>query len=119
MVGSIQTVLELDRLDVRVMSVREGWLDTDGPVRSLLVAIFGWVAEQEEVRRKERIHAGIAEARRKGIKLGRPRASPLKLAAAAKLVHEKKISLRRAANEHRIGVETLRRYLQREAGKAA
>lgn len=47
MVGSIQTVLELDRLGVPVLSVRETWLDTSGPVRPLLVAIFGWVAEQE------------------------------------------------------------------------
>src|SRR5512138_3772605 len=49
MVGAIQTVLELDRLGVQVLSVREGWLDTSGPVRPLLVAIFGWVAEQERV----------------------------------------------------------------------
>ncbi len=45
--GAISTVLELDRLGVPVLSVREGWLDTSGPVRPLLVAIFGWVAEQE------------------------------------------------------------------------
>jgi hypothetical protein len=45
MVGAIQTTLELDRIGVTVMSVREPWLDTSGPVRPLLVAIFGWVAE--------------------------------------------------------------------------
>ena len=50
MVGAINTILELDRLGVPVMSVREGWLDTSGPVRPLLVAIFGWVAEQERAR---------------------------------------------------------------------
>jgi len=43
MTGAINTVLELDRLGVPVLSVREGWLDTSGPVRPLLVAIFGWV----------------------------------------------------------------------------
>ncbi len=50
MVGSIQTVLECDRIGVPVISVREPWLDTSGPVRPLLVAIFGWVAEQERSR---------------------------------------------------------------------
>src|SRR6266568_3704972 len=48
MTGAINTVLECDRLGVPVLSVRETWLDTgSGPVRPLLVAIFGWVAEQE------------------------------------------------------------------------
>lgn len=40
MIGAVQVVLELDRLGVRVLSVREPWLDTSGPVRPLLVAIF-------------------------------------------------------------------------------
>ncbi len=45
MVGALQTVLELDRRSVQVVSYKEPWLDTGGPVRSLLVAIFGWVGE--------------------------------------------------------------------------
>jgi putative DNA-invertase from lambdoid prophage Rac len=36
MVGAINTVLELDGLGVQVISAREPWLDTAGPVRSLL-----------------------------------------------------------------------------------
>jgi DNA invertase Pin-like site-specific DNA recombinase len=41
MTGAINTVLELDRLGVSVLSAHEGWLDTSGPVHPLLVAIFG------------------------------------------------------------------------------
>ncbi len=59
MQGAINDVLELDRLGVRVLSVRESWLDTSGPVRPLLVAIFGWVAEQERSRLIERTRAGL------------------------------------------------------------
>ena len=47
MTANLNDVLELDRLGVEVVSVRETWFDTGGPVRSLLVAIFSWVAEQE------------------------------------------------------------------------
>jgi DNA invertase Pin-like site-specific DNA recombinase len=72
MIGAMQTVLELDRLGVRVISVREPWLDTSGPVRSLLVAVFGWVAEQERLRISERTKAGLERARRAGKKLGKP-----------------------------------------------
>jgi putative DNA-invertase from lambdoid prophage Rac len=71
MVGAIQAVLELDRLGVQVVSVREPWLDTSGPVRSLLVAIFGWVAEQERARISDRTKAGLERARRRGVRLGR------------------------------------------------
>src|SRR5512138_778407 len=85
MTGAINTVLECDRLGVPVLSVREGWLDTSGPVRPLLVAIFGWVAEQERTRLIERTRAGLDRARRQGTKLGRPRASPVLLTAAADL----------------------------------
>src|SRR5689334_14839033 len=35
MVGVVNRVLELDHLGVRLLSVREGWLDTSGPVRGL------------------------------------------------------------------------------------
>ena len=74
MVGNLQDVLELDRLGVQVVSVREAWLDTGSPVRTLLIAIFSWVAEQERARLIERTKAGVAAARRRGARLGRPRA---------------------------------------------
>lgn len=50
-VGNLQAVLDLDRCGVQVVSVREPWFDTGSAVRPLLIAIFGWVAEQERVRR--------------------------------------------------------------------
>jgi len=73
MCGNLAMVLELDRLGVQVVSVRESWLDTGGPVRPLLVAIFSWVAEQERLRIVERTKAGIARARKEGKVIGRPR----------------------------------------------
>jgi DNA invertase Pin-like site-specific DNA recombinase len=110
MTGAINTVLELDRLGVQVLSVREGWLDTSGPVRPLLVAIFGWVAEQERTRLIERTKAGLERAKREGKRLGRPRVSPLKLAAAVQRV-QAGASLRDAANSTGVGYGTLRRAL--------
>jgi DNA invertase Pin-like site-specific DNA recombinase len=80
MTGVLDLVLRLDRFGVPVMSVREPWLDTSGPVRPLLVSIFGWVAEQERTRLKERVRAGLERARRDGIALGRPRTRPAPVA---------------------------------------
>lgn len=51
---------------------QEPWLDTAGPVADLLIAIFGWVAQQERGRIRERVLAGLKTAKAKGKKLGRP-----------------------------------------------
>jgi len=95
----------------RVLSARESWLDTDSPVRPLLVAIFGWVAEQERTRLIERTKAGMARARTEGKKIGRPRTSPLKLATAAADV-EAGMSRRAAARKSGIPEATLRANLR-------
>ena len=110
MVGAIQTVLELDRLGVRVVSVREPWLDTDSPVRPLLVAIFGWVAEQERTRLIERTKAGMSRARREGKKIGRPRTSTVLLHAAAELVAAG-VPVAEAARRKGVSRASLRRWM--------
>jgi DNA invertase Pin-like site-specific DNA recombinase len=108
MVGAIGTVLELDRLGVPVLSVREPWLDTSGPVRPLLLAIFGWVAEQERARLIERTRAGLERAKRQGKRLGRLPASPVKVAAALARIGDG-ASIREAAAAVGLNRETIRR----------
>ncbi len=110
MVGSIQTVLECDRIGVPVISVREPWLDTSGPVRPLLVAIFGWVAEQERTRLIERTRAGLERARHQGTRLGRPPVSAILLRAAAELVAAG-VPVAEAARRKGVKRTTLRRFL--------
>lgn len=61
--GNVNDMLALDRLGVTVISAREPWMDTAGPVRDLLVSIFSWVAQQERARLIERTKAGIAARR--------------------------------------------------------
>lgn len=111
MTGVVDTVLQLDRAGVAVVSLRETWLDLDSPVRPLLVSIFGWVAEQERRVLVERTHAGLARARRQGKKLGRPRASPIMLGSAADAVQSGR-SVRAAARAFGVSERTLRRALQ-------
>src|SRR6266568_7269444 len=110
MTGAISTVLELDRLGAPVLSVREGWLDTSGPVRPLLVAIFGWVAEQERTTLIARTKAGIERARREGKTLGRPKASPILLQAARDLVATA-VAISEAATAKGVSRSTLQRFL--------
>lgn len=58
---------------VRVLSHQEPWLDTSGPVSDLLIAIFGWVAQQERNRIRERVLCGLRSAKAKGKTFGRPK----------------------------------------------
>jgi len=115
MVGNLTDVLELDRIGTKVVSVRESWLDTSGPVRNLLVAIFSWVAEQERSRLVERTKAGMAAARRRGSRIGRPRRR-VDLDLARELRASGK-TLRDVAIELGIGLATLHRALAAAAAK--
>jgi len=78
-VGNMLAVRDLDRLGVQLVSVREPWLDTTGPTRTLLLAIFSWVAEQEREQRSARTKAGLARVRKHGSKSGRAIGRPLRL----------------------------------------
>ena len=73
MVDNIRAVLDLDAQGVPVLSSREPWLSAQGPTRTLLLAIFSWIAEQERTRLVERTKAGMARARRQGARIGRPK----------------------------------------------
>ncbi len=72
---TVAVALELERIGVNLLSAREPWLDTAGPVRSILVSFMAWVAEQERARLVERTNAGLARARAQGKRLGRPSVS--------------------------------------------
>jgi DNA invertase Pin-like site-specific DNA recombinase len=96
---------------VRLLSVREPWTDVDGPARELLVAVMAWVSGFERQRLIERTKAGLERARKQGKKLGRPRLSPLKLAAAAEDVAAG-MSQRGAARKRGISEASLRAYLR-------
>ena len=68
----IGVLSRLEQLGVRVISHQEAWLDTGGPARDLLLAVMGWVAQQEAVRLSERTKAGMERARAEGKRIGRP-----------------------------------------------
>lgn len=118
MVGAVRDVLELDRLGAPVLSVREEWLDTAGPARPLLVAIFGWLAEQEREAIRQRTRAGLAAAKLRGVRIGRPKASGIMLAVGTDAVGTGR-SIRRAARMAGVDESTLRRHLRARKAAAA
>ncbi len=79
-------------------------------MRPLLVAIFGWVAEQERARLIERTRAGLERAKKQGKVLGSPRTSSVLLLAARELV-EAGTSVAEAARAKGVSRGALRRWL--------
>lgn len=101
---------ELKRNKVRVLSHQESWLDTDGPVSDLLIAIFGWVAQQERNRISERVKAGLDRAKAKKIQLGRP--TTLYSKARIKELRLGGLSTRKISREIGVSHVTVSRVLQ-------
>jgi DNA invertase Pin-like site-specific DNA recombinase len=74
--GSLPTLLYLERLaanGIKYKSYTEQYIDSLGPFGDAIVAVLAAVAKQERLRMSERTRAGLARARAKGIRLGRPR----------------------------------------------
>lgn len=118
MFKNLLDVFELDRLGVVIISVREPWFDTGGPVRDLLVAIFSWVAEQERRRIIERTNAGLDRARARGVKLGRParHVSAAQLIVARRL-RANGVSIRKTALQVGVSKTVLHRALRENGGR--
>lgn len=88
---------ELRERGVQLVSLREG-LDLHSPVGRALFTMLGLVAELERSWIQERVKMGIAAAKRRGVKCGRPPALDAERAARAKRLHGSGTSLRKIAS---------------------
>lgn len=72
---AIQTLLSLDQAGVGFISVTQPVLNLglDNPFRRTMLAAFSEIAEIERETIVTRVRAGLDAARRRGVKLGRPR----------------------------------------------
>ena len=74
--GVLKTVLRLNELEaygIKFVSYTESYLSSLGHFRDAIVALLAALAKQEQVRISERVKAGLARAKSRGVKLGRPR----------------------------------------------
>ena len=111
MMDTVRIVLDLDRRGVAFRSLTES-LDTKTAMGRGMLALLAAVAEDERDRLRERTKAGIAAARRRGKRPGRPPVmTPEKRDMALKLIGEGE---NRATAARMVGVSpaTLRRHLK-------
>lgn len=73
-----------------IKSLRETWLDTTSPQGNLLLSIFAGLAEFERDLIRQRTREGLASARARGRRGGRPKADASKLQTALRM-HESRL----------------------------
>ena len=61
--ATLEIVHNLGRRNVQVISLQEQWTNVSGGLRDVLLALAGWIAEQESTRRSERTKAGLERVR--------------------------------------------------------
>jgi DNA invertase Pin-like site-specific DNA recombinase len=110
--GVLQTLQHLSRLEshgIGFRSFTEQYFDSCGIFREAVISIMATLAKQERIRRSERTKAGLAVARARGKKLGRPQLR----ANAAEITRLKSqgLSLRAIARQLGIGDGSVRRLL--------
>jgi len=116
----ITTGEELEERGIGLVSLTES-IDTTTPGGMLVFHVFGAIAQFERALIRERTAAGLAEARRRGRKGGRPPAFKAgDVTAARALMKEGKLPVRDVAKRMGVSVATLYRHLgKRGAGKDA
>lgn len=70
-------IKELRQYNCGLKSLQETWLDTrQEGISDLILSIMSWASAEERRKISERTKAGLARARAKGKRLGRPRKGP-------------------------------------------
>jgi len=95
---------------VRLVSVKEPWLDSGGPFGELLAFLAGWAAGMESSRKSERVKAALARKRAAGERLGRP-PKPIDWALLDRMKGEG-FGLRRIARALDVSVGTVHQRLK-------
>src|SRR5215831_16954693 len=116
----LETVTALKDLGVSFKSPTEN-IDTSTATGNLVFQIFGALAEFERNLIIERTMAGLAAARARGRKGGRPRRNPAsgKVAMAKKLYRDRTISIPEILKTLNISKATLYRWLDLDRGNRA
>jgi len=109
----VVTLKELSELGVGFVSLTEA-LDLTTPTGRAMAGLLSVFAEFEHEILRERIRAGLIEARRKGTKLGRPLTAAKKSAQIRKL-HRAGVSKAKIARRLGIGRTSVRRILTIQA----
>src|ERR1700745_2610509 len=116
--GALETLHYLKRLDsygIGYRSFTEPYFDSCGIFKDAIVAIMATLAKQESIKLSERTKAGLAIARAKGKRIGRPRINAQDGEIVA--LRGQGLSLRAIGKKLGISEGSVRTVLRRNRGK--
>lgn len=107
----LKIVEELDNKNIELFSLREK-IDTDSPTGKLFFTIISALNEFQVSQIRENVKSGLANAKRKGIKLGRKPVVNNADIKKIKKLRKKGDSIRRIAKKMSISTATIQRCLK-------
>ena len=112
--------VEVQVLDMPLLDTRKNKNLLGTFIADLVLQVLAYCAQFEREAILERQRQGIAEARKRGVRFGRPkRKSPPGFAEAAELVRRGEISIREAASRCGMPYSTFRERLREFSGRGA
>ncbi|WP_079709897.1 recombinase family protein [Paraliobacillus ryukyuensis] len=99
-----------------IKSIQDAWLDStsDNPMSTFLMTIMGALAEMERAMINKRVNEGIAVAKQKGVRFGRPTKNKNKVNHALELYHAGEHTTKEIADITGVSKATLYRKLKEQ-----
>lgn len=106
----VDALTEFRRLDIRFMSYNEN-IDTSSPIGEAIFTIIGAVAQLERDIIRERVRAGLKNAKAKGRQLGRPKLTD---DDEIRSLRDSGLSIRQIAQQVQVSPRAVQRSLKSE-----
>lgn len=110
----IELAEHFEERGVEFISIRDN-IDTSSPTGRFFFRMMASIAELERDITSERTKSGLAAARARGRKGGRPQTDPKKIKTALKMYDSKQYSIAEITKAVDISAPTLYRYIDKKA----
>lgn len=106
-------VEKIQEVKANVKSLKEPWLDTTTPQGRLVFSFFAGISQFERELIRQRTMEGLASARARGRKGGRPKTDTLAIEQAIALYESKKFTVKQITEQTGVSRTTLYEYLRK------
>ena len=103
---------QIEKKGANIKSLKESWMDTSTPQGKLMFTIFAGISQFERDLISQRTLEGLAAARARGRKGGRPKKDEKTITLALKMYQEKTYSISEITKATGVSKTTIYRYIK-------
>ena len=103
---------QIEKKGANIKSLKESWMDTSTPQGKLMFTIFAGISQFERDLISQRTLEGLAAARSRGKKGGRPKKDEKAITLALKMYQEKTYSIAEITKATGVSKTTIYRYIE-------